>query len=112
MKFPNLVLKKYCNCVISGYIYSEGLTKDGGPIKTDFYNISCNYQAIGETLLTDYKKITDVKGKIYIPGDPFIDVEEITGGEVEINGIRRKINRGAKARNLDNTVNFTYLEIK
>lgn len=112
MKFPNLVLKNTCNCIISGYVYDEGLTIDGGPIKNEFYNISCNYQASAETILTDYKKIVDVTGKIYISGDPFPEISEISGGEVEVNGIIRRIKRGIKARNLDNTVNYTYLELK
>ena len=53
MKFPKLVLDKYCNCVISGSVYSEGVSEDGGPIEHSFENISCNYQSGGKTYLSD-----------------------------------------------------------
>lgn len=112
MKFPNLVLNKYCNCVISGSVYSEGVSEDGGPISHNFENISCNYQSGGKTYLSDYQKIVEVSGSIYISGDPFPEVSEITGGTVIVDGIEREIYKGIKGRNPDNTVNFVKLELK
>ena len=44
MKYPNLVLDKYCNTTIKGKIYSEGVSETGAPIEYEFSS-KCNYQS-------------------------------------------------------------------
>ena len=111
MKFPNLVLKKYCNCMIKGRVYSEGVSETGSPIEYEFSDIKCNYQSSCKTILTPQQKLVQITGTCYIPGDIFPELSEISGGEVEINGIVRKINSCSKCKNPDNSINFIKLEL-
>lgn len=110
MKYPNLVLDKYCNTTIKGKIYSEGVSETGAPIEYEFSS-KCNYQSSCKTILTPQQKLVQITGICYINGDLFPDMPEISDGEVEINGVVRKINSCSKSRNPDGTVNFTKMEL-
>ncbi len=130
MKFPCLVRPRFCKTPIYLTIYSEGLTEDGAPEviykrkellpQDDLYPqenlygdfIYCNYQDCAKTVLTAQQKKVEVSGVILIPGDVAPNVPVISGGFAEINGVRREIVKGIKARNPDGTVNFTELDVK
>lgn len=111
MRFPDLIKKRYCNFTIKGRVYSEGVSKTGAPIEYEFSEVKCNYQSSCKTILTPQQKIVQITGVCYIPGDLFPELSEISDGEVEIDGVIRKISSGSKGRNPDNTVNFTKLEL-
>lgn len=113
MIFPDLVLSNFCNQELEEVcIYDEGLDKNGSLIEYTTYGIKCNYQSKAKTILTEFQKIVQITGSVYIPGDPFELISEISGGYVVINGVKREIYRGTKARNPDNTVNHVRLELK
>lgn len=111
MKFPCLVRSQFCKTLVSVTINGEGITEDGAPIAEYSGEHLCNYQDKAKTVLTSEKKIVEVNGVILIPGDICPDVPAISGGFVEIFGVRRDIVTGIKARNPDGTVNFTELDV-
>ena len=129
MKYPSLVRQKFCKTPIYLTLYGEGVTEDGAPIviyerkelypDEDLYPqknlygdyLYCNYQDKAKTVLTAQQKKVEVSGVILVPGDIVPDSPTISGGFAEINGVRREIVRGVKARNPDGTVNFTELDV-
>ena len=129
MKFPCLVRQKFCKTPIYLTLYGEGVTEDGAPIviyerkelypdddlfpQKNLYGdyLYCNYQDKAKTVLTAQQKKVEVSGVILVPGDIVPDSPTISGGFAEINGVRREIVRGVKARNPDGTVNFTELDV-
>lgn len=112
MIFPSLVKKEFCKTPIKVYIHSEELDSMGNP-KVFEYNGLCNYQSSTKSIFIDDKKVVQLSGKAYIPTDIFEEFDELTDGEVELfnNGIKRKLYRLSKARNLDGSVNFVVLEL-
>lgn len=112
MKFPSLVRQKFCKTPIYLTLYGEGVTEDGAPeVIFESETVDCNYQDNAKTVLTAQQKKVEVSGVILIPGDIVPDSPTISGGFAEINGVRREIIRGVKARNPDGTVNFTELDV-
>lgn len=136
MKYPNLVPKILCKTDIHIVIYGEGLTEEGEPIVMYDGNLKCNYQDSGKTVMTAEKKLVEITGTAYFPGDVCPKLDVITDGYAEIKHkykllsgpditpskslqpgkqdcitTQRKILRGTKARNPDGTVNYTKLEL-
>ena len=112
MKFPSLVRQKFCKTPIYLTLYGEGVTEDGAPeVIFESEKVNCNYQDKAKTVLTAQQKKVEVSGVILVPGDIVPDSPTISGGFAEINGVRREIVRGVKARNPDGTVNFTELDV-
>ncbi len=113
MKFPCLVRPRFCKTPVDITLYGEGLTEYGSPVvifsSDDF--IYCNYQDKAKTVMTAQKKLVEVSGVVLIPGDIVPDYPAISGGYVVVNGVKRDIVRGVKARNPDGTVNFTELDV-
>ena len=114
MNFPSLVLPQYCNTPISLYYESEEVDKYGRPTYFEWSGF-CNYQDSCQTKLIakgdNDNRVIEIKGKAYIPGDINSSIPDISGGEVEIMGIKRTILSSTKARNLDGSVNFVCLEL-
>lgn len=111
MKYVKLVPDVVCKTPISVKLYDEGLTERGEPIIVLEAELMCNYQDGAKALMTDQKKIVEISGKAYFNGDIAPDVPVISGGEVTLFGVERRILRGLKARNPDGTVNYTCLEL-
>lgn len=129
MKFPCLVRQKVCKTPIYLTLYGEGVTEDGAPVviyerkelypdenlypQENLYGdyLYCNYQDSAKTVLTAQQKKVEVSGVILVPGDIARNSPTISGGFAEINGVRREIVKGVKARNPDGTVNFTELDV-
>ncbi len=129
MKYPCLVRPRFCKTPIYLTLYGEGLTEDGAPIviyerkelfpsddllpSDSLYGdyLYCNYQDCAKTVLTAQQKKVEVSGVILIPGDIAPNVPAISGGFAEINGVRREIIKGVKARNPDGAVNFVELDV-
>lgn len=129
MKFPCLVRQKFCKTPIYLTLYGEDVTEDGAPVviyerkklypAEDLYPqknlygdyLYCNYQDSAKIVLTVQQKKVESSGVILVPGDIAPDSLTISGGFVEISGVRREIVKGVKARNPDGTVNFTELDV-
>ena len=111
MIFPKLVDSRLCTTPIKVVIHSEEVNKYGEPTKYVLENLKCNYQSSCKTVYTDEKKMVQISGKAYFDGDIIPEVPEISGGNVELFGVKRKISKGFKCRNLDGSVNYTLLEI-
>jgi len=112
MIFPNLIKKEFCKTPIKIYIFSEELDSMGNPKVFEFEGF-CNYQSTCKSIFVDDKKVVQLSGKAYIPGDIFEEFDELTSGEVELfnNSNKRKLHKLSKARNLDGSVNFVVLEV-
>ena len=111
MKFPCLVRPQFCNTPVTVVIYGEGVDEDGAPEIKYSGEHECNYQDKAKTVLTAEKKVVQVSGVALIPGDIAPELPTMSGGYVEIFGVRREIVNGVKARNPDGTVNFTELDV-
>lgn len=111
MKFPCLVRPQFCNTPVTVVIYGEGIDEDGAPEIIYSGEHKCNYQDKAKTVLTAEKKAVQVSGVALIPGDIAPDLPTLSGGYVEIFGVRRDIAQGVKARNPDGTVNFIELDV-
>lgn len=71
----------------------------------------CNYQDAATVKYIADKQAPEVSGTIYIDGDILPEAAVINSGSVEIFGKTRSIGKGAKARNLDGSVNYTRLDV-
>lgn len=111
MKYPCLVDKRLCKTDIHIEIEQEGLNKYGEPLETIMIDTKCNYQDKGKTVLTAEKKLIQLSGMAYFPGDICPELPLITGGTIKVHGMIRDIYQGTKARNPDGTVNYTLLEL-
>lgn len=111
MEFPKLVRFGFATTPIHVVIYGEGVTEDGSPVIAAQGDFDCNWQDSAATVLTKEQKKVRISGKALINGDLAPALAVISGGYVEINGVRRDIAHGIKARNPDGTVNYTELDV-
>lgn len=111
MVYPCLVRKRDCKTPVRVCIEAEDVTEDGGPKILLDENLMCNYQDMAKRILTDERKIVEISGTAFFPGDIAPDVPVITGGVLTILGVERRIAQGMKARNPDGSVNFTRLDV-
>ncbi len=111
MKYPCLVDKKLCKTPITVNLDREGYGNFGEPLEAIPFSGSCNYQDRAKTVLTEEKKLVEVTGSAYIPGDICPELSTISGGTATLFGVDRRIAVGTKARNPDGTVNYTLLEL-
>lgn len=111
VKYPCLVRKRDCKTKVHVSIEPEGLDKYGRHPEAIEADLLCNYQEKAKTVLTAEKKLIQVSGTALFPGDIAPDVPAISGGTLEVFGVKRRIAQGTKARNPDATVNYTKLEV-
>lgn len=107
MKYPCLVPKRLCKTEISLALEQEGLNEYGEPLPTINYSGRCNYQDKAKTVLTAEKKLVQITGSALFPGDICPELPVISGGTAVIFGVTRHILQGTKARNPDESVNYT-----
>lgn len=111
MKYPHLVPDVLCKTNIHVVIYEEGISQDGEPIKALEGDFECNYQDGAKTVYTKEQKLVQITGSALFCGDIAPELAVISDGYAEIFGVKRKILKGAKARNPDGSVNYTKLEL-
>ena len=112
MKYPSLVPSFLCKIPVKIAFYSEGISEEGEPITIKIENLKCNYQGSAKKIYKDnMESVVRVTGTAMFNGDICPELPELTDGEVEIFGIKRKIAKGIKSRNPDGTVNYTTLEL-
>ena len=112
MKYPCLIDKRICKTPIHAELDREGYSNYGEPLEGVIYDGLCNYQDKAKTVLTAEKKLVEVAGSAYIPGDICPELPGISGGQVTIFGAERRIVSGRKARNPDGSVNYCLLEVE
>lgn len=112
MKYPKLVPDAVCRTPIRIVIQQEGLDEDGAPIAAFDSQLRCNWQDSGKVELTTQQEYVRITGKALFNGDICPSVPNITKGYAVINGERRYIAEGRKARNPDGTVNYTEVKFK
>lgn len=111
MKYPQLVLKKYCKTPIHIVIEQEGLNEDGGPLPGFEGDLLCNYQDTAKTVMTADGKKIQLSGIAMFSGDIAPDLPTLSGGTAIIFGVSRTIFQGNRSRNPDGTVNFVELRL-
>ena len=112
MKYPCLIQKRFCKTDIEVRVNREGRKKYGEPLEQVQWSGKCNYQDNGKTVLTAEKQLIQLSGCALIPGDIAPELPSLSGGELIVNGVKRRIYEGTKARNPDGTVNYTRLEVE
>ena len=111
MKYPCLVRKNVCKTPIHVTLYGEGLTEDGSPEIVFEAELLCNWQGSAKTVFTTEQKRVELSSAALFPGDICAELAAISGGSVELYGVKRTIACGKKARNPDGTVNYTELDV-
>ncbi len=111
MKYPCLVDKRVCKTPVKGELDREDYGNLGEPLEPIGFEAQCNYQDKAKTVLTKEKKLVEVTGSAFFPGDICPELPVISGGQVTIFGVERRIAAGKKARNPDGTVNYCVLEL-
>lgn len=111
MKYPSLVPNRWCKTPIHIVVNQEGISEDGEPLKALEIDTMCNYQDKAKKVLTEQQQLIEIEGTALINGDIAPQLPSISNGTVVVNGVERRIYRGTKARNPDNTVNYTKLEL-
>jgi hypothetical protein len=111
MRYPVLVDKRFCKTDIKVILEREGLNKYGEPFPSIILNLKCNYQDNAKTVLTAEKKLIQLSGSALFVGDICPELPALSGGSVEVLGVKRRIFQGVKARNPDGTVNYTRLDL-
>ncbi|MGN1156461.1 MAG: hypothetical protein ACI4TK_09815, partial [Agathobacter sp.] len=71
----------------------------------------CNYQEKAKRIFTKEQKVVQITGSAYFCGDIAPDFPLISGGEFTVFGAKHEIYQGTKARNPDESVNYTLLEV-
>lgn len=112
MKYPCLIDRRMCKTPIHAELDREGYGNNGEPLEGTVFDGLCNYQDKAKTVLTAEKKLVEIAGSAYIPGDICPELPVISGGRVAIFGVERRIVSGRKARNPDGTVNYCLLEVE
>lgn len=107
MGWPCLVLEQWCQTNISLEMDHEGINEYAEPFEPVKYSGKCNYQDSAKTILTAEKKLVQITGTALFRGDICPELPVISGGTAAINGTKRRILQGRKARNPDGTVNYT-----
>lgn len=107
MKYPCLVPKRLCKTDISLEFDREDISEYGEPLTPVSYSGKCNYQDKARTILTAEKKLVEITGSALFPGDICPELAVISGGKATIFGVERRVLQGRKARNPDETVNYT-----
>ena len=111
MKYPSLVPNRWCKTPIHVVLNREGISEDGEPLKALEIDTMCNYQDKAKKVLTEQQQLIEIEGNALFNGDIAPQLPSISNGTVIVNGIKRRIFRGTKARNPDGTVNYTKLEL-
>ena len=111
MKFPSLIDKRFCKTPIRVNLYREGNDENGEPLSGVEFKGLCNYQDSAKTVLSAEKRLIQLSAQAYFTGDIAPDLAVISDGEAEIFGEKRKIAQGMKARNPDDSVNYTRLDL-
>ena len=111
MKYPSLVPNRWCKIPIHVVLNQEGISEDGEPLKALEIDTMCNYQDKAKKVLTEQQQLIEIEGTALFNGDIAPSLASISSGTVVVNGVERRIYRGTKARNPDNTVNYTKLEL-
>lgn len=111
MKWPELVPDCICLTSIHVRVDKEGISEEGEPLVALESDFMCNYQDSAYRTLDENQKLVVLNGKAYFNGDIVPNEPTISGGEVIVFGIKRRIFKGTKARNPDGTVNYTFLEL-
>lgn len=111
MKFPCLIDKRFCKTDITVTLYAENWNENGEPVEIFTGSFQCNYQDSAKTVITTDKETVQLTGTAYIPNDIVPEISVLSGGKAIVNGVRRTIFSGTKARNPDGTVNYTKLDL-
>lgn len=111
MKYPCVVDKRFCKTLICVEITPEGRDKYGDSFETTVIDTKCNYQDTAKTVLTAEKILVTLSGIALFPGDIAPKLPTLSGGTATVNGVKRTIFEGTKARNPDGTVNYCKLEL-
>lgn len=112
MRWPDLVPEAACWTPVHLVIYGEGLDENGGPVIAFEGDGKCNYQDKAKMVLTAEQKLVKLSGCALLRGDAFPDLPVISGGEITVHGVKRRIWQAEKARNPDGTVNYTRIEVE
>ena len=107
MSWPALVKKAVCTTPIRLVVYGETLDEDGAPAVAGTYEGTCFWQDGGRVERTDAQQYVRITGRAYFPGDILPAVPVIAAGYAVVQGERRPIARGRKARDPDGRVNYT-----
>lgn len=111
-RWPCLVLPQFCTTDIHVMVEGEEINENGTPKLLIDWSGKCNYQDKAKRIYTSDKVYVDVTGTCLIPGDIATELATIPSGVVHVFGVNRELVSGTKARNPDETVNFTQLELK
>lgn len=112
MKYPQLVPDMVCSTPVSLKLNSEDLDRYGQPQEILNIDTKCNYQCTAQRTIEDKEIIIKTVATLLFNGDIAPMLDEITSGEVIINGETRQIEKGSKVRNPDGTVNYTRIYLK
>lgn len=112
MRWPRLVAPMARSTGVSIVADADGIDEDGAPVEGARFEGMANWQDSVVEVYGQQRSETEVRAIVYIDGDAFPDMAVIAGGEVAALGEVRSIVAGAKARNVDGTVNHTRLELR
>lgn len=111
MKYPCLVKKRDCKTEVTVTLETEEVNVYGEPLEALSITRKCNYQDTAKTVLTAKKRLIQLSGVALFPGDIAPEIPTLSGGTLEVNGEKRTIYQGKKARNPDGTVNYSELDV-
>ena len=92
-------------------VEAEGFDEDGAPVEAATWGGNANWQDTARRVFQTDRGEDVAIATLYIDGDALPDVARIAGGTVSALGLGWRIVAGTKARNPDDTVNYTRLEL-
>ena len=110
MVWPKLVPPPVCTTPID-IVLEDGINEDGSPKAVGGYTGKCNYREEAKWSIDGERRAVRMMGIVLIDGDIAPGLEDITGTATIGKGKVRRIEKGARGRNPDGTVNYTRLEL-
>lgn len=109
--FPRLIPKNMMQTDIKIILYTDEISEDGEPIKSNEINTKCNFQNLGKVYIDNEHRQIQIQGTALIDRDIAPNIDFISEGEAIIYNKKFKIYQARKNRNPDGTVNYTSLEL-
>lgn len=82
MRYPCLVKKRQCKTPVKVSLEQEELSVYGEPVAAKEIETTCNYQDSAKTVLTAEKKLIQLSGVAFFPGDIAPDLPNLSGGTI------------------------------
>lgn len=118
MKYPKLVLPKFCKTKVYVKIETNDTDEYGNPSIVYEGELLSNFQGVSRRIYNEHHEYVEISGTAMFCDDFCNEVMTISGGSIKFYNEKtksyeneKKIYKGQKALNPDGTVNYVKIEV-